>query len=162
MAGLVAVRRRASVGDDGPMTWTQAATVLACVYLACAFAGYVGGLRETLRLPPGASLYDLTGGRWTGIMWLPGRILWLYLLVSLTFWVLLFHIVLFLFGSPLFALSFFNRITGRRRPHGRMSKWYERQAMAVTKRPVSCSLPSPRRRRIMDFIARLDARFSGK
>ncbi len=47
-------------------------------------------------------------------------------------------VLLFLFSSPLFALRFFNHLTGRPPPHGVMARCYDRLAERRWRRPPSC------------------------
>src|SRR5262245_15562272 len=132
------------------------------VYFTFAAAGIVtsGAFKGFPLLPPGASLWNFPGARWHGVMWLPGRLLWLSTLLGFFEIVALMTVAFFIFASPLFALCFANQVTGRRPPHGTLAHWYEGIATRHFTPPASCRIPSGFRRRISDAIERMDARFS--
>lgn len=96
------------------------------LYFAAAAGGFLsaGGLRK-FRFAPRLAEVSL---KWRGLWALPARILsivgWLLILWSH----LLLSFAMFLFLSPLLALSFFNQLTGRPPPHGALARWYERFA----------------------------------
>ncbi len=100
--------------------------ILLAMYFAAAAGGFltVGGLRK-FRLAPRLAEVSL---KWRGLWALPARILSIVGWLLIIWGYLLISFAMFLFLSPLLALSFFNQVTGRPPPHGVLAQWYERMA----------------------------------
>lgn len=113
-------------------------------YLAAAVGGLVtsGAAADLLRGPwfPGL---DRTFGPagWRGAWWLPGRLLTVLFMLQVACIATPGVLVLYLFTSPLWALKFFNDLTGRPPPHGRMARWYFRHIARWTGVPPTFPTP---------------------
>ncbi|HUY18280.1 MAG TPA: hypothetical protein VMV15_03555 [Candidatus Binataceae bacterium] len=96
------------------------------IYFAAAAGGFLsaGGLRK-FRFAPRLDEVSL---KWRGIWALPARILSIVGWLLILWGYLLLSFAMFLFLSPLLALTFFNQMTGRPPPHGALARWYERLA----------------------------------
>ena len=105
------------------MSGRDLVVALLAIYFAAAAGGFIqaGGLKK-FRFAPRLADVSL---KWRGSLALPARILsivgWLLIVWSS----LLLSFAMFLFLSPLLALSFFNQATGRPPPHGALARWYE-------------------------------------
>jgi hypothetical protein len=100
--------------------------IVLAMYFAAAAGGFLqaGGLKK-FRLFPQLAEVSL---KWRGLWALPARILSIAGWFLILWGYLLLSFVMFLFLSPLLALSFLNQMTGRPPPHGALARWYERFA----------------------------------
>jgi hypothetical protein len=100
--------------------------MLLALYFVAAAGGFLsaGGLKK-FRLAPGLAEVSF---KWRGLWALPARVLSIVGWLLIVWGYALLSFVMFLFLSPLLALSFFNQVTRRPPPHGALARWYERTA----------------------------------
>lgn len=104
------------------------------LYFAAALAGFVtSGAAPKFRLFPPRGLSDI---RYNGPL---GGVLSTAVRLLIAFNMVLLATVFFVFSSPLFALRFFNDLTGRQPPHGAVARWYIYLVERLQSRPNRCS-----------------------
>ena len=96
------------------------------LYFAAATAGFVrSGAAASFRLLPPDGVSALRS------LSMSDRLL-------IAFNISMLAVGFFFLASPLFALSFFNALTGRQPPHGALAQWFLRLAERRRNRPSSC------------------------
>ena len=144
------------------MTWVDITVLILAIYAGVAAGGWIvsgaltGMLSRDTWQPLVLGVSTFPGARWRGIMWLPGKLIWLALVAGLVEGIVAIFVGMFLFSSPVFALAFVKHLSGRPPHGGALAHWYQRLTTRRMERPHICRPPS----RWDRFVSRWDERFS--
>jgi hypothetical protein len=144
------------------MTSVNLTVLILAIYSGFAAGGWIvsgaltGVLSRDAWQPVLRGVSTFPGARWKGMMWLPGKVIWLAMVAGLAEGILVVFVGMFLLLSPLFALAFVNHLSGLPSHGGALAQWYQRWVSRRMERPHMCRPPS----RWDRFVSRWDDRFS--